>query len=85
MDSLSSVIPIRTIHKFIRKLDNRCSSSTHARFPREVGSPALKDPPANCKDWLLSQSMGNTSTSDPGQESEELFSANEASNDDEGH
>ena len=35
--------------KFIRKLDNRCSSFTHARFPREVGSPALKGPPANCK------------------------------------
>ena len=64
--------------KFIRKRDNRCSSSTHARFPRGVGSPALKDPPTNCKNWLLSQFMGNTSTSDPGQESEELFSANEA-------
>ena len=58
--------------KFIGKRDNRCSSSTHARFPRGVGSPALKDPPTNCKNWLLSQFMGNTSTSDPGQESVQM-------------
>ena len=67
--------------KFIRKLDNRCLISSHARFPWEIGSPVVKDPPTNSKDWLLSRSTSNTSTSDPGQESEELFSVTEASND----
>ena len=42
------------LNRFLEKLDGRASTVDRARFPRDIGSPRVKNPPPCAKQWMLS-------------------------------
>ena len=63
-------------NRFIEKLDSRVTVADRARFPREVGSPRIKNPPSSAKQWMLSS---ETTVEDVQDSTTELFSSGDSS------
>ena len=66
-------------NQFIDNLDGHATIFDRAKFPKDVGSPRMKNPPQCAKQWMLSQTTVEEIEENERKSDAELFSSNDSS------